>query len=247
MIVTSRSQLAGLAAHEGARLLSPDVLTAAEARDLLVARLGTARAAAEPGAVSQITSLCARLPLALTVAAARAAARPGLPLATLAAGPRDVGSRLDALDAGDPAANVRAVFSWSYAQLSADAARLFRLLGLHPGPDVSVAAVASLAGTSKSGAGSLLAELTRAHLIAEHLPGRYAVHDLLRAYAAEQARATDSDAERHQASHRALDYYLHTAAHAVPARRPPRRSQDPPLPRCNCRTSEPLRRRARAR
>ena len=215
VLVTSRSQMAGLAALEGARLLSLDVLSPAEARDLLAARLGPARTAAESDAVGQIASLCSYLPLALAVAAARAAARPRLSLATLAAELRDAGRRLDALDAGDPAANVRAVFWWSYAQLSQDAARLFRLLALHPGPDTSVPAVASLAGVGESEARRLLAELTRTHLIAEPLPGRYVSHDLLRVYAAEQARAADDDTDRHEATHRVLDYYLHTAARAA--------------------------------
>jgi DNA-binding SARP family transcriptional activator/tetratricopeptide (TPR) repeat protein/DNA-binding XRE family transcriptional regulator len=212
VLVTSRNQLAGLAAREGARLLGLDLLTPAEASDLLTARLGTDRAAAEPGVVSDIIALCARLPLALAVAAARAAARPRLPLATLAAELRDAGGRLDALDAGDPAASVRAVFSWSYALLSPDAAGMFRWLGLHPGPDVSVPAAASLAGADESETRRSLTELTRAHLITEHSPGRYALHDLLRAYAAEQARVTDTDSDRRQAMHRVLDYYLHTAA-----------------------------------
>ena len=95
---------------------------------------------------TEIARLCACLPLALAVAAARAAARPGFPLAALAAELRDAAGRLDALDAGDPAASVRAVFSWSYRQLSREAARMFRLLGLHPGPDICVPAAASLAG-----------------------------------------------------------------------------------------------------
>ena len=104
---------------------------------LLTARIGAGRAAAEPDAVAEIAALCARLPLALAIAAARAAARPGFPLAALAAELRDAAGRLDALDTGDPAASVRAVFSWSYQQLTDEAARMFRLLGLHPGPDIT--------------------------------------------------------------------------------------------------------------
>jgi tetratricopeptide (TPR) repeat protein/transcriptional regulator with XRE-family HTH domain len=211
VIVTSRSQLAGLAAGDGARVLSLDVLSHAEAVQLLAARLGHARAAAEPAAVDRIASLCACLPLALAVAAARAAAWPKFPLAALAAELADSAGRLDALDAGDPAANVRAVFSWSTRQLSGEAARMFRLLGIHPGPDISAAAAASLAGRAQPQARRLLGDLTRAHLIAEHAPGRYAFHDLLRAYAADQARDTDSQDDRDAAIGRVLDHYLHTA------------------------------------
>jgi DNA-binding SARP family transcriptional activator len=215
VLVTSRSQLSGLAAVDGARLLSLDVLSHAEAVQVLTARLGDARAAAEPGAAGQIASLCACLPLALAVAAARAAARPGFPLDALAGELTDAAARLDALDAGDPGSSVRAVFSWSVRQLSDQAERVFGLLGLHPGPDITVPAAASLAALAEPDARRLLHELTRAHLIAEHLPGRYAFHDLLRAYAGEQAHHTDSDTGRHEATGRVLDHYLHTAARAA--------------------------------
>jgi DNA-binding SARP family transcriptional activator/tetratricopeptide (TPR) repeat protein len=222
VLVTSRSQLAGLAAAGNARLLSLDVLSHDEARHMLAARIGSERAAAEPAAADQIASLCGRLPLALAVAAARAAARPGFPLATLAAELGDRAGRLDALDTGDPTASVRAVFSWSYRQLSAAAARMFRLLGLHPGPDISVLAAASLAATAQADARRLLAELTRAHLVAEHVPGRYALHDLLRSYAAEQARVAEDEPARHEAIGRILDHYLHTARAASTLIRPAR-------------------------
>jgi DNA-binding SARP family transcriptional activator/tetratricopeptide (TPR) repeat protein len=213
--VTSRGQLAGLAAADGARLLTLDVLPEPEARQLLAARLGSSRVAAEPGAVTEIASLCACLPLALAVAAARAAARPHLPLAALADELRDSSSRLDALDTGDPVASVRAVFSWSYQQLSPGAAEMFRLLGMHPGPDITVPAAASLVGSGQPQARRRLAELTRAHLVAEHRRGRYALHDLLRAYAAGETRDTDSDVHRNEAVARLLDHYLHSARTAA--------------------------------
>jgi tetratricopeptide (TPR) repeat protein/transcriptional regulator with XRE-family HTH domain len=215
VVVTSRNQLTGLAAADGARVITLNVLAQVEAVELLTARIGASRTSAEPEATAEIVRLCVRLPLALAVAAARAAARPGLPLAALAGELRDAGGRLDSLDVGDPAASVRAVFSWSYRQLTADAARMFRLLGVHPGPDISVPAAASLAAVDAAGARALLRELARAHLIAEHAPGRYAFHDLLRAYAAAQARDTDSDREREAAIGRILDHYLHTASRAA--------------------------------
>jgi tetratricopeptide (TPR) repeat protein/transcriptional regulator with XRE-family HTH domain len=224
VLVTSRNQLSGLAASDGARLVTLDVLSHAEAVQLLAARMGAARAAAEPAAPGRIASLCAHLPLALAVAAARAAARPGFPLAALADELADSAGRLDALDGGDPGSSVRAVFSWSYRQLTGEAARMFRLLGIHPGPDITVPAAASLVGRAQPQARRLLRELARAHLIAEHVPGRYAFHDLLRAYAAEQAHHTDSDTGRREATARMLDHYLHTAAGAArlinPAREP---------------------------
>jgi DNA-binding SARP family transcriptional activator len=214
VLVTSRSQLVGLAA-DGARLLPLDVLTDPEARQLLAARLGHARAAAEPEALGEIAALCGCLPLALAVAAARAAARPEFPLAALATELADSARRLDALDAGDPGSSVRAVFSWSTRQLTDQAARMFRLLGIHPGPDITVPAADSLAAIAEANARRLLHELARAHLITEHIPGRYAFHDLLRAYATEQAHRTDSATDRHEATGRILDHYLHTAACAA--------------------------------
>jgi hypothetical protein len=170
VLVTSRSQLTGLAAAEGARPMALDLLTGGEAHELLAARLGDERLAAEPAAVQELIGLCARLPLALAIAAARAASQPALPLAALAAKLRDAGGRLDALDVGDTAASVRAVFSWSYQQLDAAAARMFQLLGLHPGPGIGVPAAASLAALPPRQARAVLAGLTRAHLLAEPAP-----------------------------------------------------------------------------
>jgi hypothetical protein len=175
-LVTSRARLPGLAATEGARLVPLDVLTADEAHELLASRLGE-RASAEADAAQQLTEACSRLPLALSIVAARVAARPYLPLADLARELADAQGRLEALDAGDPVASVRAVFSWSCEQLSGPAARMFRLLGLHAGPDVTIAAAASLAGVDRAQAAAAVAELADAHLIAEHAPGRYAFHD----------------------------------------------------------------------
>jgi len=186
-------------------------MTDAEARDLLVARLGRQRASAEPGAVDEIIASCARLPLALAIAAARAAGRPGFTLAELAAELRDTRPGLDALGADDPATDPRAVFSWSYHALAPPAARLFRLLSLAPGPDITAPAAASLAALPLAQARRLLADLATAHLLTEHAPRRYACHDLLRAYARELAGRHDSDAILSAALDRVLGHYLHTS------------------------------------
>jgi tetratricopeptide (TPR) repeat protein len=198
------------------------------------------RAEADPHAAAELAARCARLPLALRVAAELAAARPGVPLPDLVAALAGQQLCLDLLDAaGDPRTAVRAVFSWSYQQLSDGSARLFRLLGLHPGPDITAAAAASLAATAEADARRLLQGLARAHLIAEHVPGRYAFHDLLRAYAAEQADHTEGRAGRHEAAGRMLDHCLHTAARAalllIPAKEqvvlaPPRPGTAPEQP-----------------
>jgi len=223
VLVTSRSQLTGLAAVDGARTLTLDLLSLPEAHDLLAHRLGAERTAAEPEAVEELADLCARLPLALNITAARAAARPGFPLAVFAAQLRETHDRLAALDTGDVTADVRAVFSWSYRALSPAAARTFRLLGLHPGPDITGPATASLTAATRQQARAALDELAAACLLTEHSPGRYAFHDLLRAYAADQARTHDTSEERQQALHRMLDHYLHTAYAADRFLRPVRR------------------------
>ena len=211
VVVTSRNELTGLVAAEGAVPLTLDVLGDAEAHEMLARRLGQARVAAEPGAADEIIAACARLPLALGIAAGRAAGRPKRPLTELAAELHDARGRLDALEAGDAVTNVRAVLSWSYDQLSEPAARMFRLLGVHPGPDISLSAAASLAGLPRADAGTALRELARTHMVAEYLPARFTFHDLLRAYAADQAERIDPEPERRAAVHRVLDHYLHTA------------------------------------
>jgi tetratricopeptide (TPR) repeat protein len=211
VLVTSRNQLTSLIAADGAYPITLDLLTDDEARQLLARRLGTDRVAAEPAAVGEIITRCAHLPLALALVAARAAVSPQRGLHTLAEELRDAGHRWQMLTGDDPTTDVQAVFSWSYQALTPDAARLFRLLGLHPGPDLSAAAAAGLAGLSASAIRPVLAELTRASLLVEHTPGRYSFHDLLRAYASDLVHRIDTDQQRHSATHRILDHYLHTA------------------------------------
>jgi tetratricopeptide (TPR) repeat protein len=223
-VVTSRNRLTGLVAAEGARPLTVALLSTGEARGLLARRLGEARLAAEPEAVDEILDRCAGLPLALAIVAARASIRTDLPLAAFAAEMRAELGALDVFETGDAATDLRAVFSWSYRRLPAAAARLFRLLGLHPGPDISVAAAASLAGNPPAAVRPLLAELTRAHLLTEPASGRYSCHDLLRSYAAELAHAGEGEDDRRAAVHRVLDHYLHTAL-AADRRLLPQREQ----------------------
>jgi tetratricopeptide (TPR) repeat protein len=221
-VVTSRRSLTGLVAAEGARPLVLDLLTTAEARDLLAHRIGATRAAAEPAAVAQLLGRCAGLPLALAIVAARTATQPRVPLATLAAELANTSGRLDAFAGDDAATDIRTVFFWSYRTLGPAAARLFRLLGLHPGPDLATPAAASLAGVPPGEAQALLAELVHAHLVTEHRPGRYSLHDLLRVYAGELVVAEEPADERHAATHRLLDHYLHTALAAAGLHQPNR-------------------------
>lgn len=221
VLVTSRSQLAGLAATEGAQIISLDVMTSAEANQMLARRLGPDRVTGEPGAVIELIALCAGLPLALSIVAGRAATRPGLRLAELASALRDSHARLDELSTGDASASARTAFSWSYQQLSGPAARMFRLVGVHPGPDIAAPAAASMAGVPLPHARDALRGLARAHLVSEHLPGRYTFHDLLRVYAAGQASCDCTEADLRAAMNRARDHYLHTAQAASSILYPP--------------------------
>ncbi|MFJ8579446.1 BTAD domain-containing putative transcriptional regulator [Micromonospora sp. NPDC093277] len=219
-VVTSRNRMSSLIAVDGAHPLTLGLLDEEEAGQLVRDRIGADRAGKEPQAVSEITRLCAGLPLALSIAAARAAANPQFTLRSLADDLARAGV-LDRLTDSDSSMDVRAVFSWSYRALTPAAARLFRLLGLHPGPEFSAASAASMAGVSRRAANALLAELTGAHLVGEPVPGRYVLHDLLRAYAGELSEA---EPERRAALRRVLDHYLHSAVAAdrvlMPYRQP---------------------------
>jgi len=227
VVVTSRDALAGLVARDGATRLDLDVLPTEEAAALLRALIG-ARADAEPDAAAELAEQCCRLPLALRVAAELAASRPAMPLVTLTGELADLRTRLDMLDAsGDLRTQVRAVFSWSYRHLGAEAARTFRLLGLHPGPDLEPYAAVALTSTTVPQGRRALDVLARAHLIQPAAPGRYAMHDLLRGYARELSATVDGGQEQHAALTRLFDYYLHTAATAMDTLYPAERHRRP--------------------
>ncbi|MBL7253009.1 AfsR/SARP family transcriptional regulator [Paractinoplanes lichenicola] len=205
VLVTSRTELTGLVAGGTATPLTLGTFDATRSRALLAERLGADRLTTDPGATDEVIRRCAGLPLALAVLGARALATPDRSLGTLArelaaAGP------LEVLDAGLPAFDVRSVLSVSYAALGEEAARLFRLFGAHAGPDLTVPAAAALSDRPPVVVTRALRELTRGHLATEHETGRFALHDLLRAYAREIGHADHRPALR-----RLLDYYLATA------------------------------------
>jgi DNA-binding SARP family transcriptional activator/Tfp pilus assembly protein PilF len=213
-LITSRDSLAGLVARDGARRIELDVLPVDETIDLLRALIGP-RVDADLANAIKLATRCARLPLALRVAAELAVARPAISLAALA-DELGGGHRLDLLDAsGDPRTAVRAVLSWSYRHLDAAAATTFRRFGLHPGPDLDVYAMAALTDTGTEEARELLERLARTHLVQPVPRDRYGMHDLLRAYTRELADVQDSEEERRLALTRLFDYCLDRAAAAM--------------------------------
>ncbi len=218
-IVTSRNQLIDLVATEGAHPIGLDPLPHADALRFLSARLGADRTALEADAAAEVVELSGRLPLALALVCAHVAVNPARSLQAVAGALREIGG-LESLSG--ETADVRAVFSCSYHALSPEAARLFRLLGQHPGPDCSLEAVTSLAGRSRAQVRPVLAELLRASLIFESRPGRFGCHELLRAYAGDLAAQPEHLEESGRARERLLDHYLHSADAAADALAPSR-------------------------
>lgn len=185
-VVTSRRSLSDLVARDGAGQIVLDLLETDEAIALVTRFLGADRVNTDPGAVTTIIDLCGRLPLALTLAAAHAAAHPELPLADAAA---ELAAERDRLDTGPEAdpGPARAVLSWVLRKTNPEAVRLYRLLATQAGIEFEAPAAAQLAGLALPTTAGLLSELSRAQLLDEHLPGLYRFHDLLRTIAEEGA------------------------------------------------------------
>lgn len=216
LIVTSRNQLPGLVIRDGAQRIQLDIFQESDAVALLRRVTRTGRRQDKPADLTELARLCARLPLALRIAAERAVSRPMMQLAELIADLRDDSMLWEALSVGDELHGeaVRTVFAWSYRDLSAEAADMFRALGLHRGPDVSLAAAAAAAGVPSRIARRALDILLGAFLLETVQPGRYRLHDLLRAYALDQARIIDSDSSRREVLDRIVRWYTLAASQA---------------------------------
>ncbi|MCZ0207671.1 tetratricopeptide repeat protein [Streptomyces sp. UMAF16] len=236
VLVTSRHRLHGLVARHGARPLPLGMFTDAEAQALLVAILGPDHVAADEHSVAELIALCGRFPLALGLIAARI--RHHLPTADAVAELRDFG--LDALDADDPTASLPAVLSWSLRRLTQRQRTVFALLGITPGPDIGLPAATSLTGLPVGETRAVLRALADVSLLDSHPGGRYAMHDLVRAYATTYAQHDLPEPVRRAALERVVDFYRHTAhtadrflnPHPAPIRlHPPAPSAHPqPLP-----------------
>ncbi|MEO3867361.1 BTAD domain-containing putative transcriptional regulator [Nonomuraea sp. B12E4] len=238
VIVTSRNQLRSLSIRDGAHRVTLGAMPEAQAIELLAATVGSARVAREPEAASRLVALCDHLPLALAVVAERA--QRAATLGEVVEGLEDEKARLDNLGTGesDPNTDLRAVLSWSYGALSAEAAATFHALGLQPAGDIALEAAAALAGRSPAEVERSLDQLLAAHLLEQRLPRRYQLHDLIRLYAVDQARRHMPEEEQRAAVRRLLDHYLFTAVSAdrqlLPGRRrdfvaPMRPHRPPPV------------------
>ncbi|WP_439657367.1 BTAD domain-containing putative transcriptional regulator [Lentzea sp. HUAS TT2] len=228
VLITGRSGLVSLIDRHGANHLRLDVLDGGDARALLAARLGEARAAAEPGAVKELVELCGGYPLALAITARHAAVHPSVPLAEIAAELRELGLEMFGLDT-DTASCLPSVLSWSLRRLTDEQRTTFALLGICPGPDTTLAAVVPLTGLSPARARRALTALEDASLVSR-THDRYVMHDLVRHYAATVAHELPNDV-RESALARVMDFYLHTA-HAADRLLDPYRElmcPDPPV------------------
>jgi tetratricopeptide (TPR) repeat protein len=207
LVVTSRKNLAALATHAEVHPVVLDVLATEEAADLLVNMLGARRVAREADAAGRLTVLCGRLPLALRIAGAKLVTQPRLSIGGFASELAD-GDRLDHLGLDDGGPSVEAVFTSVYQPLSAHGRRLFRLFGLHPGPQLSAPLAAAIAGTSVDAPHDALAELLAAHLITEPVQGQYRLHDLVRLFAQRRAAVDEPVHLQADAAQRLVDWYL---------------------------------------
>lgn len=240
-VITSRGCLSGLTALDAPTRITLSPLPADDATELISRVVGKPRAQAEPAAVASLARLCGYLPLALRIAAERAARHPRRTIEDLAGQLATDQDRLDLLAAADDdAIAIRSAFSWSYRTLPKAAARMFRLISLHAGPDISLQAAAALAAVPVGHARRQLDLLTAAHLLEESGRHRYTCHDLLSLYAAELSRTEDSEPDRACAIRRLLAWYLSQAAGAsvilrpapsqIPALEPPRPAAEDIVP-----------------
>jgi DNA-binding SARP family transcriptional activator/tetratricopeptide (TPR) repeat protein len=209
VLITSRHSLSLL---DGTHPMHLDVLTPAEAIDLLGRITGDDRVGVEPEAAAVLVALCGHLPIAVSLAARRLRSRPVWTVADLAGRLRKADRRLEQLSSD--ARGLHSVFDLSYQALPPDQRRRFRLLGLHPGDDFTAESAAALSGTTAPEAESILERLLDEHLLVQATAGRYRFHDLIRIHARDRAHADETAAQRVEAVHRLLTWYLHTAESA---------------------------------
>jgi tetratricopeptide (TPR) repeat protein len=226
VVLTSRRSLVGL---DDVAPLALDVLSAGEAARLfseLIADPGVL--VAEPGAVEEVVELCGRLPLAVRLAASRLRHRGSWSVSYLAERLNDARDRLAELHAGER--SVEAAIGLSCQGLTCQQREIFRVLGLIPCPDVAALAAAAAAAMDPDRAAEVLEQLLDAHLLEQSAPGRYHFHDLVRLYAAREAKAVLSAAGQRDVLDRVAAYYLSGASAAMHVLAP----HQMPGPRADC-------------
>ena len=226
VLVTSRRRLVGL---DQTREVSLDVLPPTDAVHLFITTAGADRTSGEaPETLMEIVTLCGRLPLALRIAAARLRANRTWTGRHLIDRLYDRQQRLLELEAGER--SVTAALDLSYRQLTTNQQRAYRLVGLHPGPDLDVCAAAALLDGDLPGTRRLLGQLLDAHLLQEPTPDRYQFHDLARQHAVLVATRDEPETDRHLALDRLFTHYAYTAAAAMDASYPFERERRPRPP-----------------
>ncbi len=211
-VVTSRSHLTGLVV-DGAAVHRLDALTPDSAVELLSAGGGGTRVAQAPVAAREVVSLCACLPLAVCLAAAQLAFRPHWSVSSLANSLAQGQGALDSLRI-DGEAVVRTALDNAYHLLPADAAALYRRLGLLPADRYDFPMLTAISGLPTEGTEMALSALMEANLLEETGPGRYRLHSLVRSHACRSGKAEEPPAERTEILRRFIDWCLRTATSA---------------------------------
>jgi DNA-binding SARP family transcriptional activator/tetratricopeptide (TPR) repeat protein len=217
ILMTGRTRMTSL---DGAVTLSLDLLSSEDALDLLAGVIGQARVEAEPDAARALVGLCGQLPLAVRIAAARLDNRPQWSILTMVDRLRDQAARLDQLDLCDR--SVATMIGLSYDTLPRDRQNCFRLLGVHPGVEFEVHAVAALTAMPQARVEMILEDLLDARLLTQHTESRYQFHELVRSYAGTLALALENEKERQTAVRHLLEYYLDTVDRAAEILQPGR-------------------------
>lgn len=214
VVVTARRMLRALVT-DGARFVDVGPLSTADSANLLGKVVGKQRISAEPGPAAELARLCGGLPIALSVTAARLAARRRLELGRTVAELRQEQRRLGLLSRGEQEVSVRSVFDVSYQGLSAATRSAYRALGMHPGREFGLSVAAAAAGLPADELSEAVEALLEAHLLEEVRTDRYRLHDLLRLHAKEKAEAEDSAAERAAAVLRIVEHYIRGTGEAA--------------------------------
>lgn len=209
VIATSRDNLVSLAVRDGARRVPLERWSAEDSAQLWRLRFGPRGGIADE-ALASVLEFCAGLPLAVAIVAARPELQLDGPSWNFAEEVRALNAPLDVFSSTDEADDLRSTFVWSYRSLSSDAARLFRLLSIHPGPVMSTASIASLVEMTLDTTRALTTELVQSNMLTRSSPDHFVLHDLLRAFAGEIVESS----ERAAAETRLLDHYLYSLRNA---------------------------------